>query len=90
MTSPKEPKRAIEALGQRLHVASRDRAKKNELEELVIGKGARARFPEAGAQPLAMPVIMGRFAFAAFGGRRIGGRLGSDSPPAPTAPASCN
>ncbi len=45
-------------LGDRLGVAPRDQAKKQQLEDFVVGKRGVAQLAEAIAQPLAMAVIM--------------------------------
>jgi hypothetical protein len=60
-----------ERLRQRLHVTARNGAKEDEFEELVVSDGAGAGLHQARPQPLAMPVIVRRFTFAAFPGYPI-------------------
>ena len=52
--------RDAELLGDRLHVATRDRAKEHELEQLVIRQSLAAGLSETGAQAVAVPEIMRR------------------------------
>ena len=61
MTSANEPNVAISDLGERLDVAPRQRAKQNELEQLVVGQRLRPGLAKPFAQPFAMAVIVRRF-----------------------------
>ena len=60
--APKTPRKRTETLdqrlGDRLGVAPRDQAEKQQLEDFVVGKRSVAELAEAVTQPLAMAVIM--------------------------------
>ena len=62
-------------LGDRLHVAARDRAEQHELQQLVIRQGVAAHLREARPQPVAVAVVMGIVASMMGQIRRIVGAM---------------